>query len=190
MSGEFSSQRTVAKHAMPVIDDVLVRHLVSAQFPQWAQLPVQSVAVGGWDNKSFRLGEEMIVRLPSASAYAAQVEKEQRWLPHLAPFLPLQIPTPLAVGEPASGYPWKWSIYRWIEGETAAPEAVSDSSHFAASVASFLVALQRIDATAGPPPGPHNFYRGGSLTIYDAWAMSARSTWPASATHVFLRKGA
>jgi len=157
----------------PVIDDLLVRHLVSAQFPQWAHLPVKAVAMGGSDNRSFRLGEEMVVRLPSAAAYAAQVEKEHRWLPRLAPFLPLQIPTPLAVGEPASGYPWKWSIYRWIEGESAASEVVTDSNDFAASVAGFLVALQRIDTTGGPSPGPHNFYRGGSLTTYDAEVREA-----------------
>jgi aminoglycoside phosphotransferase (APT) family kinase protein len=158
---------------LPVIDAVLVHRMVSAQFPQWAHLPVKSVAAGGWDNKSFHLGEDMIVRLPSAAAYAPQVEKEHRWLPRLAPFLPLQIPTPLAVGEPASGYPWKWSIYRWIEGETAAPEAVTDSSDFAAGVAGFLVALQRIDSAGGPSPGPHNFYRGGSLTTYDAEVREA-----------------
>jgi aminoglycoside phosphotransferase (APT) family kinase protein len=153
---------------LSVIDAMLVHRMVSAQFPQWARLPVKSVAAGGWDNKSFHLGEDMIVRLPSAAAYAAQVEKEHRWLPRLAPFLPLQIPTPLAVGEPASGYPWKWSIYRWIKGEIAASEAVTDSNDFAAKVAGFLVALQRIDTAGGPPPGARNFHRGGSLTTYDA----------------------
>jgi aminoglycoside phosphotransferase (APT) family kinase protein len=158
---------------LPVIDDVLVNKMVRAQFPQWAHLPVKPVAAGGWDNRSFHLGEEMIVRLPSAAAYAAQVEKEHRWLPRLAPFLPLEIPTPLAVGEPASGYPWKWSIHRWIEGDTPSSEAVADSNDFAASVAGFLVALQRIDATGGPPPGPHNFHRGGSLATYDSEARKA-----------------
>ncbi len=157
----------------PVIDDVLVRHLVSAQFPQWARLPVRSVGAGGWDNRSFRLGEDMIVRLPSAAAYAAQVEKEQRWLPRLAPLLPIRIPMPLGVGEPADGYPWKWSIYRWIEGEAAAPEDVADSGAFAASVAGFLVALHRIDSRGGPSPGAHNFHRGGSLDTYDAETREA-----------------
>jgi len=161
------------KPVLPVIDDVLVRHLVSAQFPQWAHLPVKPVTMEGWDNRSFRLGEQMIVRLPSAAAYAAQVEKEHRWLPRLAPFLPLQIPTPLSIGEPASGYPWKWSIYRWIEGKTAAPEVATNSNDFAAGVAGFLVALQRIDPTGGPSPGPHNFYRGGALTTYDAEVREA-----------------
>ena len=152
----------------PVIDDALVRRMVATQFPQWADLPVRSAAVGGWDNRSFRLGEHMIVRLPSAADYSVQVEKEHRWLPKLAPLLRLPIPTPLAIGEPAGGYPWSWSIYRWIEGETAAPERIGDMSDFAASLAQFLIALQRIDPTDGPRPGPHNFWRGGSLTTYDA----------------------
>jgi aminoglycoside phosphotransferase (APT) family kinase protein len=158
---------------LPIIDDVLVRHMVSAQFPQWAHFPVKSVAMGGWDNRSFRLGERMIVRLPSAAAYAAQVEKEHRWLPRLAPLLPLQIPVPIAIGEPTSSYPWKWSICRWIEGETPVPEVVADSNGFAAGVAGFLVALQRIDPTGGPSLGPHNFYRGGPLATYDAEVREA-----------------
>jgi len=151
----------------PVIDDGLVRRLVTAQFPQWSDLPVWSVDASGWDNATFHLSEHMIVRLPRAAAYALQVEKEHRWLPQLAPLLPLQIPTPLAIGEPANGYPWKWSICRWIEGETAAPERISDVNAFAISLADFLIALQRVDATDGPRPGVHNFYRGGSLTTYD-----------------------
>ena len=160
-------------HVGQVIDDTLVRRMVAAQFPQWADLPVRSAAVGGWDNKTFRLGEQMIVRLPSAADYSVQVEKEHRWLPKLAPLLPLSIPTPLAIGEPAGDYPWRWSIYRWIEGDTAAPERIADLSGFAASLAQFLIALQRINTTDGPGPGPHNFYRGGSLTTYDAETRQA-----------------
>jgi aminoglycoside phosphotransferase (APT) family kinase protein len=157
----------------PVIDDTLVRRMVAAQFPQWADLPVRSAAVGGWDNRSFHLGEHMIVRLPSAADYSLQVEKEHRWLPKLARLLPLPIPTPLAIGEPVHGYPWRWSIYRWIEGDTAAPERIGDLSAFAASLAQFLIALQRIDPAGGPRPGLHNFWRGGSLTTYDAETLQA-----------------
>ena len=78
----------------------LVSRLVASQFPQWAELPVRPVDVDGWDNATFRLGERMSVRLPSSQAYVEQVEKEHRWLPVLAPQLPLQIPEPLAKGEP------------------------------------------------------------------------------------------
>src|SRR5258706_14142127 len=176
----------------PVIDDTLVRRMVAAKFPQWADLPVRSAEVGGRDNKTFRLGEHMIVRLPSAGDYSAQLEKEHRWLPKLAPLLPLPIPTPLAMGEPGSGYPWRWSIYRRIEGDTAAPERIADLSDLAASLAQFLIALQRLDPTDGPPPGPHNFWRGGSLATYDpetrqAIALRKRKVNTEAATDVWGR---
>jgi len=153
--------------APPAIDHALVHCLVATQFPHWAGLPVRSADPGGWDNRTFLLGERMIVRLPSAAQYAMQVEKEQHWLPRLAPFLPLPIPTPLAIGEPSNGFPWRWSIYQWIEGDTATPTRIRDLNEFATSLAQFLIALQRIDSTGGPTPGPHNFYRGGSLKAYD-----------------------
>lgn len=110
----------------------------------------------------------MSVRLPSAEIYSTQVEKEQYWLPKLAPYLPLAIPTPLAMGKPAEGYPWHWSIYQWLGGQTASIERISDLSKFATALGEFLLALQRIDATGGPIAGPQNFYRGGALSVYDA----------------------
>jgi aminoglycoside phosphotransferase (APT) family kinase protein len=160
----------------PVIDDTLVRRLVTTQFPQWAHLPVRSIEASGWDNRIFHLGEHMIARLPSAADYSVQVEKEYRWLPRLAPLLPLPIPTPLAMGEPTSDYPWRWSIYRWIEGDAAVPERIDDMSRFATSLAQFLIALHRIDPTDGPRPGQHNFYRGAALTTYDAETRKAIAT--------------
>lgn len=156
-----------------LIDVPLVQRLISMQFPQWADLPIKPVAVGGWDNRTFHLGDQMLVRMPSAEAYAMKVEKEQLWLPRLAPVLPLSIPTPLAMGEPGEGYPWRWSVYRWIEGETASIEHIADLSQFAATLAEFLSVLQRIDATGGPIAGPHNFYRGGPLSTYDAETRQA-----------------
>lgn len=149
------------------IDTDLVRTLIDTQFPQWAHLPISPVTTGGWDNRTFHLGDRMTVRLPSAAGYLEQVEKEQRWLPILAPQLPLPIPVPLAKGEPAEGYPWPWSVYGWIEGEQATIERIADLREFAATLAQFLVALQGIDATGGPAPGTHNFQRGGPLDFYD-----------------------
>ncbi|MDX8456603.1 aminoglycoside phosphotransferase family protein [Mesorhizobium sp. VK9D] len=157
----------------PTIDTGLVRRLVETQFPQWRHLPVSPVAFGGWDNRTFHLGDEMTVRLPSAAAYSLQVEKEQRWLPKLAPLLPLPIPTPLAMGEPAADYPWHWSVYHWIEGETARTAPIADPVSFAVSLADFLVALRGVDATDGPASGRHNFHRGGPLTVYDDQARQA-----------------
>lgn len=151
----------------------LVRRLVSTQFPHWADLPLQPVQFDGWDNRTFRLGENMAVRLPSAEAYALQVEKEQRWLPRLRPLLPLPIPIPLALGVPAEGYPWHWSIYQWLDGDIATVSHIEDLDRFAITLAEFLVALQRIDATDGPPPGQQNFWRGGPLTVYDGETQRA-----------------
>lgn len=150
------------------IDAALVRRLVAAQFPQWASLPLRPVMPGGWDNRTFRLGEAMSVRLPSAEGYMAQVEKEQRWLPLLAPHLPLPIPVPLARGEPGEGYPWPWSIYRWLEGEPASSAWIDDMNQFAGDLAGFLTALQTIDTRGGPFAGAHNYWRGGPVATYDA----------------------
>jgi aminoglycoside phosphotransferase (APT) family kinase protein len=158
---------------LPRIDAALVRRLIAAQFPEWASLSIRPVIPGGWDNRTFHLGNEMTVRLPSAASYALQVEKEQQWLPKLAPLLPLPIPVALAQGRPGEGYPWPWSVYRWLDGETATDERIGDLEEFAAAVAGFLVALQRIDAVDGPPPGQHNFWRGGPLTVYDGETRAA-----------------
>ena len=149
------------------IDAKLVRQLVRTQFPQWSDLPVAPVDKGGWDNRTFRLGDNMSVRLPSALGYVAQVEKEHRWLPVLGPHLPLPIPIPLGLGAPGAGYPWPWSIYGWLDGKPAHLGHVYDLSRFATDLARFLVALRGIDARNGPTAGPHNFHRGGSLSIYD-----------------------
>jgi aminoglycoside phosphotransferase (APT) family kinase protein len=155
------------------INASLVRQLITEQFPQWADLPIKPVNFDGWDNRTFHLGDDMTVRLPSAEGYAAQVEKEHRWLPRLAPLLPLPIPVPLAMGAPVDGYPWHWSVYRWLDGEIATVGRIADLSQFATTLAQFLTALQRIDSTGGPPPGPHNFYRGGPLTFYEREARQA-----------------
>jgi aminoglycoside phosphotransferase (APT) family kinase protein len=149
------------------IDVALVRRLVSAQFPQWRDLPIRPVTSNGWDNRTFRLGDHLAVRLPSAARYRHQVEKEQRWLPILAPRLPLPIPSPVALGRPGDIYPWHWSIYRWLEGDPAATAPIADQPRFAHDLAQFLIALQQINVTNGPEPGPHNFFRGGSLAVYD-----------------------
>jgi aminoglycoside phosphotransferase (APT) family kinase protein len=155
------------------IDTGLVTRLIAAQFPHWAHLPVAPVERSGWDNRTFRLGDELSVRLPSADRYAAQVDKEQRWLPVLAAQLPLPIPTPVARGVPEAGYPYSWSVLRWLEGEPATLEAVGDLTELATALAGFLTALAGVDASAGPPPGPHNFWRGGPLATYAQETLEA-----------------
>ena len=158
------------------IDAALASRLVSTQFPQWANLPIRPVKLSGWDNRTFRLGDQMSVRLPSALGYAAQVEKEQVWLPKLTPHLPLPIPKPLAVGAPAHGYPLRWSIYEWLEGDNATRERIDDLSEFATSLAHFLNTLYRLDTAGGPPAGEHSFFRGSPLIVYDADIRNAVAT--------------
>jgi aminoglycoside phosphotransferase (APT) family kinase protein len=147
--------------------------LVADQFPHWADLPVVAVPHNGWDNTTFRLGEELSVRLPSGDGYAAQVDKEHRWLPVLAPHLPLAIPEPVALGRPSCGYPWPWSIYRWIDGQPANRARIANLNQLAAELAGFLTALSAIDATAGPPAGKHSAARGGPLTTWDEWTRES-----------------
>src|SRR5436190_11258800 len=90
-----------------------VTTLIAEQFPQWAHLSITQVEQGGWDNRTFQLGTEMSIRLPSAQCYAAKVSIEQKWLPLLAPHITLRIPDPIAMGVPGNNYPYHWSIYRW-----------------------------------------------------------------------------
>ena len=130
------------------IDVSLARRQIDSQFPQWSPLPITPVEVDGWDNRTFRLGPELTVRLPSGPWYAQQVDKEQRWLPVLAPQLPLPIPLPVARGEPDAGFPYPWSVYRWLDGELASQAQIDDRAGFASALAGFLTALRRIDATA------------------------------------------
>jgi aminoglycoside phosphotransferase (APT) family kinase protein len=151
----------------------LVRRLRAAQFPRWADLPIARVASAGTDNAIYRLGRDMAVRLPRIAWAVGQVEKEHRWLPMLAPHLPLTIPVPLAMGAPAEGYPWQWGIYPWIEGENATPERLADLDEAAQEMAHFITRLQRIDATGGPPPGPQNSSRGAPLAQRDPYARES-----------------
>lgn len=127
----------------------LVQRLLGAQFPHWSALKLRPVASTGTDNALFRLGEDMVVRMPIVDWAVADVEKEQEWLPRLAPFLPVPIPTPLAMGHSDDSYPYKWSIYRWCDGENPKVGHLSRPLDLASDVADFLTALRNIDTTSG-----------------------------------------
>lgn len=145
----------------------LVRRLLITQFPQWANLPVEPAHSAGTGNALYRLGDDMVVRLPRIPSAVGQVNKEQKWLPILAPRLPLNIPIPLAKGHPSDDYPWHWSVYRWLEGEDATTAPIVDPRQAATDLAQFIIALQGIEDSGGPPPGEHNFYRGVPLATRD-----------------------
>src|SRR5579859_6000663 len=152
-------------HADEVDTDAsLVRRLLAAQFPQWAELPIAPVLSSGTDNAMYRLGDDLAVRLPRI--YWAVDDKEREWLPRLAPHLPLAIPVTLATGEPGEGYPWRWAVCQWLEGENATIERLADPSQAARDLARFIIALREIDPTGGPSAEPGA--RGASLATRDA----------------------
>jgi aminoglycoside phosphotransferase (APT) family kinase protein len=160
------------------ISIALTAELVQQQFPRWSKLPIRPVELSGHDNRSFRLGDTMLIRLPSAKGYVEQVQKEQLWLPKLAPYLSFQIPKPIAMGKPNQNYPWNWSIYQWIDGYSANTKDIDDShlEHIAIALAQFLKELHQIDSKDGPPAGPHNYYRGAHPSVYDAAAKADIAT--------------
>jgi len=155
------------------VDIALVGRLLTAQFPQWADLPIVPVHSAGTDNAIYRVGSDMAVRLPRIEGATGQVDKEQQWLPRLAPRLPLAIPVPRALGTPGEGYPWQWSVYQWLAGANATIERIADPSQAARELAHFIAALQRIDPMGGPPPGQHNSFRGVPLSTRDADTRAA-----------------
>ncbi|MGE6740874.1 aminoglycoside phosphotransferase family protein [Allorhizobium pseudoryzae] len=145
-----------------------VRALVADQFPQWAGLEIRQVGVNGWDNSTFHLGEAMKIRLPTAIRYQPQVEKEALLLPHLASHLPYQVPEPVAIGQPGHGYPFSWSVQSFLPGETISATPSPNRNQLALDIAAYLTVLHRVPTGDAPPPGPHNFFRGGALSVYDA----------------------
>lgn len=145
------------------IDRPTVVRLIAEQFPQWAGLPITGVRSAGTDNAIFRLGDDMAVRLPRRPGVVATVAREQRWLPRLAPLLPLAIPLPLAEGVPGEGFPFPWSVYRWLDGKNVVDEPVADLPDAAVRLGKFVAALQRVDAAGGPPPS----FRSGPVSALD-----------------------
>lgn len=143
----------------------LVKKLIFEQFPQWSHLEIKPVKNSGHDNRTFHLGDDLTIRLPSGKEYEPQIQKEAKWLPVLAQHLSLPITAPVAKGKPTPEYPLAWSINRWLVGETVTHTNV-DLQKFAIELARFLKELEAINAENGPQAGAHNFYRGGDLAVY------------------------
>jgi len=142
-------------------DPSLVQRLVAGQFPQWADLPIEPVLPRGTDNANYRLGRNLLARLPRREGNIRPLAKEIEWLPRLGPHLPLTVPEPVADGEPAEGYPFPWAIFTWVEGANATVDDI-DPAATAEAVGAFVAALRRIDA-GGAPPG----LRRGTLAAQD-----------------------
>lgn len=147
-------------------DPELVRRLLRGQFPQWAGLPVTRLASGGTVNAIYRLGTGLTVRLPLLKDGSDTVEREARWLPRLAPLLPVPVPEVVALGEPAEGYPWRWAVHRWLAGDVLVEGTAADI--LARDLAAFVTAMRGVGLDDGPPA-----YRSGPLRRADAETRAA-----------------
>ncbi|MET8825775.1 aminoglycoside phosphotransferase family protein [Streptomyces sp. NPDC004610] len=158
---------TLHEKEIPV-DEALIRSLLRAQRPEWAALPL-SPAGAGTDNTMYRLGDELLVRLPRTADNGNSVRKEQEWLPRLAPFLSCPIPEPVHAGTPTDAFPVVWSVYRWIGGDVAGPDTVQDWPTFGTDLAAVVGELHRIDLMGATRADGLSWYRGGSLGPCDQW---------------------
>jgi aminoglycoside phosphotransferase (APT) family kinase protein len=131
----------------------MVRDLLSKQFPHWADLDIRYVESWGTDHDIYLLGVDLAVRLPRIGWASDQAQQEAEWLPRFAPWLPLKIPNPMAIGEPDGDYPFFWSICNWLPGHNAQVER-PDLPGAAVDLAEFVRALRQID-TAGAPDREH-----------------------------------
>jgi aminoglycoside phosphotransferase (APT) family kinase protein len=135
------------------VTDRLVRQLVDSHFPEFRDLDLQRLDSAGTVNAMFRLGSELCVRLPINPGCAGDLDKELLWLDRLRPQLPLDIPEPVATGSPALGYPFRWAVYRWLDGVPYSEELVEDEAEAAQGLATFVRALQRNDTSGAPASG-------------------------------------
>lgn len=156
------------------IDAVLVSRLITQQFPRWAGLPVRRLRSSGTENAMFRLGTDLVVRLPRYPGAVESVTHEQRWLPRLRPRLPFASPEPLGRGEAGDLFGWPWSVYRWLDGSHPVAGALDGAGRLAEDLAAYVTALRGIDATDGPA-GP----RGVPLATRDTETREAiaRLAW-------------
>lgn len=152
----------------PETDDALVRRLITAQFPHWSGLRVERVGAAGTANAMYRLGADLVVRLPRTAGSADDTAKEQHWLPRLASSLPVAIPAPLGAGVPGEGYPHPWSVYGWLDGSCPAVGDTAEAVPLARDLARFVTALHRVDPTGGPPS-----YRSEPLAARDTAVREA-----------------
>lgn len=150
----------------------LAEKLILDQFPEFAHLNITEVEKQGHDNRTYRLGENMLIRMPTAESYALKVPKEQVLLPKIAPCLSVNIPSPIKMGTPSQDYPYHFSIYKWLKGVSINLLTLDDDclEQLAFDLAKFLNELEGIHHIEGPLPGQHNWWRGDHPSVYDQGA--------------------
>ena len=156
-----------------LIDLSLVRALVDRALPECASLPLNRLRASGSSNALFRLGDELLVRLPRQPGGSATIEKEARWLPQIGPLLPVSVPEVVAVGEPDLGYPERWSVVRWLEGDIPtvadpASNAGPTRAALARDLAAVVTVLREIQVPHSALADPQlRWYRGAPLVSMD-----------------------
>lgn len=143
-----------------------VKKMISEQFPQYQGLDVIPVVPGGHDNRTFRLGEELVIRIPSAQGYANQVTKEFRWLPTIGNQLDLQITSPIELGQANSYCPFPFTISKWIDGNSLLETEVNQEL-IAIELRQFLIDYQAVEVSGVHSCGIDTCYRGCNLAVYD-----------------------
>ena len=185
------------------VDEALARRLIDAQFPGYADAPLRIVEPWGTDHAIWRLGDDHVVRFPRIGWAAGQPELEARWLPWLSGRLPVEVPTPVGLGSPAFGYPFRWGVHRWLDGHPATPDGVDDAVAFARSLVEVVHTLRELPVDDAPPA--HNRARpsaardrsaraaiesarefvdvGAALTVWDAALAAAPHVGPPAWVH-------
>ena len=168
------------------VDEALVRRLLATLLPGLADLPLSMIEPWGTDNAIWRLGDDLVVRLPRIDWASEQVQHEATWLPRLAPRLPVAVPEPIAIGEPGYGYPFQWAVHRWLPGEGASLSRMSDPAHFAHELAAVVRALQAMPINGAPAASnrarPLHEYNDSALRAIESArslinARQARAVW-------------
>ncbi|WP_371169055.1 aminoglycoside phosphotransferase family protein [Aliiroseovarius sp. 2305UL8-7] len=159
----------------PVINTRLVRRLISQQFPNFSELPIQPVVKQGHDNRTFRLGERLSVRLPSTASYADAVQKEATVLTSIGRHFSIQVPEVCALGQPSDDFPLPWSIRRWLPGGTLEETQIVNQASLARALGDILVELRSLPADTAFLAGRHSFFRGCHLKVYHDEVMMCLS---------------
>jgi len=150
----------------------LAHKLIAEQCSEYADLPITDVEKQGHDNRTYRLGDHMLIRMPTTSDYTLKVPKEQELLSELAKRLSISIPAPIKMGKSSTDYPYPFSIYKWLSGKSINLLTLIDQEkeQLAFDLAKFLKELQAINDVEGPEPGQHNWWRGDRVSVYDKGA--------------------